>query len=69
MNEIIELTERDDTFKVLMPVKNIKSIVSNDDGSAFIETGVYKKGESTGFFTKESYADIKRTIAKLILFA
>ena len=69
MNEIIELTERDDTFKVLMPVKNIKSIVSNDDGTAFIETGIDKKGESTGFFTKESYADIKRTIAKLILFA
>ena len=69
MNEIIELTERDNTFKVLMPVKNIKSIVSNDDGTAFIETGVDKKGESTGFFTKETYVDIKRAIAKLILFA
>lgn len=69
MNEIIELTERDDTFKVLMPVKNIKSIVSNDDGTAFVETGLDKKGESTGFYTKESYADIKRVIAKLILFA
>lgn len=69
MNEIIELTERDDTFKVLMPVRNIKSIVSNDDGSAFIETGLDKKGESTGFYTKETYEDIKRAIAKLILFA
>ncbi|MBQ4558150.1 MAG: hypothetical protein IJA61_02095 [Clostridia bacterium] len=69
MNEIIELTERDNTFKVLMPVKNIKSIVSNDDGTAFIETGVDKKGESTGFYTKETFEDIKRTIAKLILFA
>ena len=69
MHEIIELTERDDTFKVLMPVKNIKSIVSNDDGTAFVETGLDKKGESTGFYTKESYADIKRVIAKLILFA
>ena len=69
MNDIIELTERDDTFKVLMPVKNIKSIVSNDDGTAFVETGLDKKGESTGFYTKESYADIKRVIAKLILFA
>ena len=68
MNEIIELTERDDTFKV-MPVKNIKSIVSNDDGSAFIETGLDKKGESTGFYTKETYEDIRRKIAKLILFA
>lgn len=66
---IIELTERDNTFKVLIPVKNIKSIVSNDDGSAFVETGIDKKGESTGFYTKESYAEIKRTIAKLILFA
>ena len=52
-----------------MPIKNIKSIVSNDDGTAFIETGIDKKGESTGFFTKESYVDIKRAIAKLILFA
>ena len=66
---IIELSERDNTFKVLIPVKNIKSIVSNDDGSAFVETGIDKKGESTGFYTKESYAEIKRTIAKLILFA
>ena len=69
MNEIIELTERDNTFKVLMPVKNIKSIVSNDDGTAFIETGVDKKGESTGFYRKETFEDIKRIIAKLILFA
>lgn len=68
MNDIIELTEKDGKFKVLIPIKNIMSIVETQDGNAFVETGCDKKGESTGFFTNELYSDIKKIIAKLVLF-
>lgn len=57
MKGFIELTERNDGFKVLLSLDKVMSIVETEE-SAFIETGVDKKGESTGFFTKESYAEI-----------
>lgn len=61
MKGFIELTERNDGFKVLLSLDRIMSIVEAEDG-AFIETGIDKKGESTGFFTKESYVEIVQQV-------
>lgn len=69
MNEIIEVTAYDGTFKVLLPIKNIKSISSNPDGTAFVETGEDNKHNPTGINIKETYAEVKKRIAKLILLA
>ena len=50
MKGIVELTELGSGNKFLMPVKEIKSILSDGESGVFIETGVDNKGRSTGRF-------------------
>ena len=69
MTQFLEVMEKEDNIQVLIPVKNIMSISVCSDGLAFIETGLDNKGFSTGIFTTETYADIKKKLAKLILFS
>lgn len=69
VEDIIELTEKNVKFKVLIPIKNISSIFElKDDGTAFVETGTDKNGNSTGFVTNELYSDVRKMLAKLVLF-
>lgn len=62
----IEVTERDEQFKVLLPIDKIVSI-SEHDGLCFIETGVDNKGESLGMFTSETFDDVKAILEKKVI--
>lgn len=70
MNEMIELTEQESKVKVLIPVSQIKGVVENDDGTAYVETGYNeKRGTSTGLYTEETFVQVKLKLLKLILSA
>lgn len=70
MNEMIELTEQESKFKVLIPVSQIKGVVENDDGTAYIELGYNDiRGTSTGIYTEETFVQVKLKLLKLILSA
>ena len=59
MVSFLEVTEKQDNIKVILPLSEIRSITQCNDLSAFIETGLDSKGNSTGFYTKELFAKIK----------
>jgi len=68
MEGFLEVNELEDEVKVLLPLSRIRAIFV-DDGSVFIETGFNDKTGSTGIYVKETYEEIRRKIAKLILFS
>ena len=56
----IECRERETNIKVLIPLNKILSISqSPDDKTAFIETHIDINGDGVGFYTKETFDEIK----------
>lgn len=64
MKGIVELTELGSGNKFLMPVKEIKSILSDGESGVFIETGVDNKGRSTGVPVREDFGEVKKRLAE-----
>lgn len=62
MEKFIEVIEKTDKTKVILPLSKILSISQCRDLTAFIETGVDAKGVSTGLFTSELFVEIKKKI-------
>ena len=70
MEGFIEVNVKNEDVKVLLPLSQIQSICEDkEDGSVFIETGFNDRKGSTGVYVKESFAEIRKMIAKLILFS
>ncbi len=63
----LEVTEKFDDIKVCVPLKNIKSVSSEKDGTCFIETGVDKDGNATGIYCKDPYSQVILKLLKYIL--
>lgn len=58
----IEVTERYDGMRLLLPVSGIRAVAQDDNGSALIEfeSAVNRKGSV--FNTSESYGEVKKKI-------
>ena len=69
MEGFLEVNALEGQVKVLLPLAQIQSICEDDEGIVFIETGFNDKKGSTGIYVKETYEEIRRKIAKLILFS
>lgn len=63
MKGFIEVTEKHDRVKMLFPVSRISCVFESDDGGAFIETGVDKRGESTGVYVEEAFYAVAQKVA------
>lgn len=63
MKGFIEVTERELKVKVLFPINRISCVFASDDGGAFIETGVDRRGESTGLYVEEAFFNVAQQIA------
>ena len=60
--EWIEVTERNEEIKVLVPIDKIMSVSEQKQG-CFIEVGVEKNGESLGMYTIETYEEVVSKIS------
>lgn len=58
MKGFIQVTDKEDGFKLLLSVNQIKSIIEMDDGSTCIEMIENRKGANDIVFCKERYIDI-----------
>lgn len=67
MDCFLEVTEKFEKIKVCVPLKNIKSVSSEKDGTCFIETGTDSEGNSTGIYCDELYSQIVIKLLKFIL--
>lgn len=61
----IEVTEKYEHVKVIVPLSIIMSISQQKDLTAFIETGYDAKGVSTGVFTCDLYVEVKNKLMQL----
>ncbi len=66
MKGFIEVTEKHDRVKMLFPVSRISCVFESDDGGAFIETGVDKRGESTGVYVEEAFYAVAQKVAAAV---
>lgn len=56
----IECIEKEKNIRVLIPLNKILAITqSPDDKTAFIETHIDMDGDGVGFYTKETFDEIK----------
>ena len=69
MEGFIEVNCKAEDVKILLPLSQVQSICEDEEGNVFIETGFNDKKGSTGIYVKETYEEIRRKIAKLILFS
>ena len=63
MKGFIEVTERDGGLRVLCPVSKILSVVEDEDGFVFIETGFDGSAESSGLEVRETFEEVRRKLA------
>ena len=66
MKGFIEVTEKREHVKMLFPVSRISCVFESDDGGAFIETGVDKRGESTGVYVEEAFYTVAQKVAAAV---
>lgn len=62
MKNFIAITEAETKTQVLLPIERIRSVLEEDDGIVWIETGVDKRGEPIGVFAAEGFEQIKQKI-------
>lgn len=65
MKGFIEVTESESGVKVLCPVSKILSVVCDESGSVFIETGFDGSAESSGVVIRESFDEVKQKLSKV----
>lgn len=65
MNGFIQVTDKEDGFKVLLSVKQIKSIIEMDDGSTCIEMVENRKGANDIVYCRERYINIVNLLGTL----
>ena len=65
MKGFIEVTESESGVKVLCPVSKILSVVCDEMGSVFIETGFDGSAESSGVVVRETFDEIKQKLSKV----
>lgn len=63
MKGFIEVTDKQVGCKMLFPVSRISCVFESDDGRAFIETGVDRRGESTGLYVEETFYTVAQRVA------
>ena len=63
MKGFIEVTQKPERIQVLFPISRISAIFESDDCGAFIETGVDRRGESTGFYVEEAFYSVVQKVA------
>lgn len=63
MKGFIEVTENESGLKVLCPVSKILSVVEDECGYVFIETGFDGSAESSGIEVRETFDEVKRKLA------
>lgn len=63
MKGFIEVTDKQVGCKMLFPVSRISCVFESDDGCAFIETGVDRRGESTGLYVEEAFYAVAQKVA------
>ena len=63
MKGFIEVTERESGLQILCPVSKILSVVEDEDGCVFIETGFDGSAESSGIEVRETFSEVKRKLA------
>ena len=62
----IECRERETNIKVFIPLNKVLSISqSPEDLSAFIETHIDVNGDGVGFYTKETFDEIKAQLVAI----
>ncbi len=61
----IEITEKSENIKVLIPLSKICSISLCNDLTACIEVGIDAKGVSTVILTNELYMEVKKKIQQI----
>lgn len=62
MKGFVEFTEKVQGFRVLFSTACIVAVYESDDGSAFIVTGIDRKGEETGLYTRETFFQISQQV-------
>lgn len=62
MKGFIEVTERYDGMKLLLPVSGIRAVAQDDNGSALIEFESTVSRKGTAINTSESYGEVKQKI-------
>lgn len=62
MNGFIEVRDKEDGFKLLLSVKQIKSVIEMDDGSTCIEMVENRKGVNDIVYCSERYADVVKLL-------
>ena len=65
MKGFIEVTESESGLKVLCPVSKILSVVCDETGGVFIETGFDGSAESSGIEVRETFDDVKQKLNKV----
>ena len=65
MVKFIEVSDREDGFRLLLSVSQIKSVIEMDDGSACIEMVETRKGVNDIVFCTERYADVSNLLDTL----
>lgn len=62
MKGFIEVREKEDGFKLLLSVNQIKSVIEMDDGSTCIEMVENRKGANDIVYCRERYADVVKLL-------
>ena len=62
VKSFIEVTDYDGGFKVLVPIAKITGIVSDFDGSVYIEMGTNGSECSSGVLVAESFDEVKQKL-------
>ena len=62
MKGFIEVTDKTDNTKLLLPVDKIVDVQCETDGSTFIDMVVNSRGETLGVATVETYDTIKQLL-------
>jgi len=65
MKGFIEVTDEETNDNVLVNTSVVKEILKTCDGQAFITLGIDAAGGLVGFYTKDTYIEIKHKIRKL----
>ena len=66
MKGFIEVTTKDESIPVLLPIKVIFGVYVDLDGLTFIETRYDEENGTTGFNTVESYKEVVEKIKNAI---